>query len=215
MPLYSHLCRQQALAETLLAARNTQHPGVHTAPTGPYLGALQHAMPSAPSPSTARGRTPRSSGWNLRPGSVVEPCSPGPSFGQILLSIYPCLILGTEPQRMWYPLPESSDATSHHSLSLWERGMSHPEGLRLQDGGKRHTQHGCCHHSLTGWTLVRNADTYSERMQRHPPILRTVAIPMLEGLSQRTRAWKPLGTAGKGERAQHSLGSTSPEPGLP
>lgn len=49
---------------------------------------------------------------------AVGLCALGPTLSQTLLSIYLCLTLATQLLGMWHFLPDTSDATSHHSPSL-------------------------------------------------------------------------------------------------
>lgn len=152
------------------------------------------------------------------PGAVARICGRVLWWGHVpwgrpldrFFSIYPCLILATQLLGIWHSLPETSDAISHHSPSLWEREMGHPEGLRLQDGGKRHRIDATTITSQAGhWSGVQRLT--QEGCGDAPLSSGQWPSPCWKGSHRGPGPGSHWGLQEK-ERAQHSLGSTSPEP---
>lgn len=86
---------------------------------------------------------------------------------------------------MRHSLPDTWDATSHHSPSLQGRGTQCPAAAGR---GSLRTR---------GWVPAgpTGCRTYSERTRSCSPILSTAVAPVPEGKSHRASAWNPPGAA--------------------
>lgn len=136
-------------------------------------------------------------GWVLgRPGGTPWP--PALPRGCVCRvpacdSTYLCHTLATQLLGMRHSLPDTLDATNHHSPSLQGRGQDVLWLLGARKGLPVATGMGA---GTAGWRCPLTVGTYSARTWSCSPILRTVGASEPEGKSHRASARKLFGAVG-------------------